>query len=105
MLGDVTFPMIQRYVDDIVSVSEAAITAAMGIALATGRLWLEPAGAVALAAALAFTENTGIGKPLIAIGSGGNVALARMVELAGFADTGRIQGESGKFAGRASGSA
>ena len=101
MLGDVTFPMIQRYVDDIVSVSEAAIAGAMGIALATGRLWLEPAGAVALAAALAFTEKTKAGKPLIAIGSGGNVALARMVELAGFSDTGRIQGESENFAGRA----
>jgi len=105
LLGDVTFPMIQRYVDDIVSVSEAAIAAAMGVALVTGRLWLEPAGAVALAAALAFTEKTKAGKPLIAIGSGGNVALARMVELAGFSDTGRIQGESENFAGRAGGGA
>lgn len=82
MLGDITFPMIQRYVDDVVSVSETEIIASMGLALTAGRLWLEPAGAVALAAALAFGDKGDAGKPVIAIGSGGNVALARMAELA-----------------------
>jgi threonine dehydratase len=73
MLGDLTFPLIQRHVDSVVSVNEIQIAEAMRLALAHGRLWLEPAGAVALAAALAFDDPTGSKAPLVAIGSGGNV--------------------------------
>jgi threonine dehydratase len=76
-LGDLTFPMIQRHVDDIVTVTEAEIARAMGVALTTGRLWLEPAGAVALAAALAFDKLADRQTPLVAVGSGGNVDPAR----------------------------
>jgi len=76
-LGDLTFPLIRRYVDDIVTVTEDQIAEAMGIALTAGRLWLEPAGAVALAATLAFEDLADLKAPLVAIGSGGNVALAR----------------------------
>lgn len=73
MLGDVTFPLIQRYVDSIVSVSEAQIAVAMRLALSRSRLWLEPAGAVALAAALSFESLGDTTAPFVAIGSGGNV--------------------------------
>ncbi|WP_119269814.1 threonine ammonia-lyase [Taklimakanibacter deserti] len=76
-LGDLTFPLIQRHVDDVVTVTEEQIAHAMRVALASGRLWLEPAGAVALAAALAFGGLADRRAPLVAIGSGGNVDLAR----------------------------
>jgi len=82
MLGDLTFPLIRHYVDDIVSVTEEQIIRAMGIALTSGRLWLEPAGAVALAAALSFEGPAKTALPLIAIGSGGNIALDRASRLA-----------------------
>ncbi len=82
MLGDLTFPLIQRHVDSIVSVNEAQIAEAMRLALVHGRLWLEPAGAVALAAALAFEEPAGGKAPLVAIGSGGNVDADRAHRLA-----------------------
>lgn len=82
MLGDLTFPLIQRHVDSIVSVNESQIIEAMRLALAHARLWLEPAGAVALAAALAYDEPAGGKPPLVAIGSGGNVDPDRARQLA-----------------------
>lgn len=82
MLGDLTFPLIQRHVDSVVNVNESQIIEAMRLALAQARLWLEPAGAVALAAALAYDGPADGKTPLVAIGSGGNVDPDRAHQLA-----------------------
>jgi threonine dehydratase len=82
-LGDLTFPLIQRFVDDIVSVTEDEIADAMRVAVTASRLVLEPAGAVALAAALSYSRPESSGMPLVAIASGGNVETGRLCSLTG----------------------
>jgi len=49
-VGDRTFPLIERYVDDIVAVDEAAIAGAMHLLLEQQKTIAEGAGAAALAA-------------------------------------------------------
>ncbi|MFL5287610.1 MAG: threonine/serine dehydratase [Rhodopila sp.] len=69
-LGDLTFPRLHRFVDNVEHVPDDAIRQAMHIAHEACRLILEPAGAIALAAALAWR-----GQPdatLVAIASGSN---------------------------------
>lgn len=51
-LGDLTFPLISRYADDIVTVSEAGIVAAMRLAWEVLKQVIEPSSAVPLAAVL-----------------------------------------------------
>ena len=72
-LGAVNWPHVQAFVDEIVTVSEDAIKAAMRKIATGARLVAEPSGAVALAGLLAMD-----GVPLdrsVAILSGGNVDL------------------------------
>jgi threonine dehydratase len=52
-LGDLTFPLIARHVDDIVTVSEEAIVNAMRLAWEVLKVVIEPSSAVPLAAILA----------------------------------------------------
>jgi threonine dehydratase len=51
--GDVTFPLVQRYVDEVVEVSEDEICRAIVVLLERGKLMVEGAGAAGLAAVLA----------------------------------------------------
>lgn len=73
-LGDRTFPIIQEKVDDIVTVSEDAIVAAMRRLWEILKIVVEPSGAVPLAAVY---EHAGrfAGKRVGLILSGGNVDL------------------------------
>lgn len=52
-IGDKTFPLIERYVDDLIAVSEGGIASAILVLLERGRTVIEEAGAVGLAALLA----------------------------------------------------
>jgi len=69
-LGARTWPHIHAFVDDIVTVSEDEIAAAMRRIAGEARLVAEPSGAVATAGALASGTDP---KASIAIVSGGNV--------------------------------
>jgi threonine dehydratase len=69
-LGDRTWPHIRAYVDDIVTVSDDAIKAAMRRIAAEARLIAEASGAVAIAGALAHGADARRG---VAVLSGGNV--------------------------------
>jgi len=69
-LGDRTWPHIRAFVDDIITVSEEALKAAMRAIAAQARLVAEPSGAAAIAGALA---HDGDPKTSVAILSGGNV--------------------------------
>jgi threonine dehydratase len=51
--GALTFPVVQRYVEDVVLVSDAEILEAVRFALLRLKLVIEPSGAVPLAALLA----------------------------------------------------
>jgi threonine dehydratase len=71
-LGELTYPMILRYVDDIVTVDERQIRQAVAQAAVEAHLVLEPAGAVGLAAALLHSGLPSGNRPVIALASGGN---------------------------------
>jgi threonine dehydratase len=76
-LGDLTFALIARYVDEIVTVSEESIVSAMRLAWETLRIVIEPSSAVALAAVLEGRLPLS-GKSVGVILSGGNVDLDRL---------------------------
>src|SRR5680860_175951 len=69
--GDVPFEAVQRYVDDIVTVSEESLSRALLMLLERAKLVVEPAGAAAVAALLDSPER--FETPAVAVLSGGNV--------------------------------
>ncbi len=76
-LGDLTFPIIQRYVKDIVTVSEEAIIEAMRHIWERMKIIIEPSSAVPLGAILSNKLKVS-GKKVGIILSGGNVDLAKL---------------------------
>jgi threonine dehydratase len=80
--GELTFPVIQERVDDIVLASDAEIVAAMRLLFERLKTVAEPSGACALAALLAGRVDVAglrVGVTL----SGGNVTASRFGELMG----------------------
>jgi threonine dehydratase len=69
--GDLPFALIQQVVDEVVTVSEAAISKALLLCLERAKLVVEPAGAAAVAAVLAEPERWE--PPMTAVISGGNI--------------------------------
>jgi threonine dehydratase len=67
--GSLTFPLVQKYVDEIVLVSEEEIRAAARYLLTLRKQAVEPSGAVSVAAALR------LGGKAVALVSGGNIDL------------------------------
>ncbi|TYB44348.1 threonine/serine dehydratase [Actinomadura chibensis] len=81
VVGEVTFPLIQATVDEIVTVSEDEILAAVAVLARRSRLVTEPSGALSVAAHLAEPGRFG---RTVAILSGGNIdpaLLARALAL------------------------
>ena len=70
--GDTTFALTQEYVDDIVTVSEDEIAAAILAMIEKQKLISEGAGAVSVAAAM-FGKLPIVGKKTVCIVSGGNI--------------------------------
>ena len=90
-VGELTFPHIQAYVDDIVTVSEEEILEAIKRLAREARLVAEPGGAAAVAAALyrdpaelGITSGRGTpraGAAVVAVLSGGNIDPALLAEV------------------------
>lgn len=80
-VGELTFPHLQRYVDDIVTVTEAEIAGAMRRLARHTRLVAEPSGAVATAAYLFHRPELPAGRTYVAVLSGGNVDPAMLAEV------------------------
>ena len=76
-LGEMNFPIIQQYVDDIVTVSEEAIVEAMRLVWERMKIIIEPSSAVPLAALLENKVNIS-GLKVGIILSGGNVDLKKL---------------------------
>jgi threonine dehydratase len=73
-VGDIPWSYIEAFVDEIVTVSEDEISAAMRAVMAGGRLVCEPSGAVPVAAALVGRGGRGVlDQKRVAVLSGGNV--------------------------------
>jgi threo-3-hydroxy-L-aspartate ammonia-lyase len=85
-VGELTFPHMQAYVDDIVTVSEDEMLDAIGRLARQARLIAEPGGAVAVAAAL-HRDATDLGitsaaeGPVVAVLSGGNIDPTLLTEI------------------------
>jgi threonine dehydratase len=79
-LGRLTFPLVRRNVDDMVTVSDDDLVRAMRFAWERMKLVVEPTGVLGLAAALSARVNVA-GKRVGVIVSGGNVDLAYALEL------------------------
>ena len=69
--GDVPFALVQKHVDEIYVVDDAAIARALVLTLERGKLVVEPAGAAALAAVL--EDPAAFEPPVVVVVSGGNV--------------------------------
>jgi threonine dehydratase len=80
-LGRITFPLVLKYVDDMRTVTEAAIVEAVQFLFYRMKLVVEPSGALGMAALLSGTVlSTGrIGVIL----SGGNIDAATMMNILG----------------------
>ncbi len=76
-LGELTFPIIQRLVDDIIEVSDAELTQSMRFFAERMKILVEPTGCLGFAAAQKKRAGARIG----VIVSGGNVDLARFAQL------------------------
>ena len=85
-VGELNFPHIQAYVDDIVTVSEDEMLAAIRQLARQARLIAEPGGAVAVAAAL-YRDPIELGitsaaeQPVVAVLSGGNIDPTLLTEI------------------------
>lgn len=79
-LGKITFPLVLEYVDDMVTVSEAAIRDAMFFLWQRMKIVVEPTGALA-AAALLDGVVPGNERRIGVVISGGNVDFERAAEL------------------------
>jgi threonine dehydratase len=90
-VGEVTFPMIQKGVDEIVTVEEDGIASAILLLMERKRIVAEGAGATPLAALLSKRFKTRLKKIVLVI-SGGNIdfhLVDRIIEK-GLAQTGRL---------------
>jgi threonine dehydratase len=82
MAGDLAYDIVRRYVDDVVTVTDAEIVQAMKDILFSCKLLAEGAGAAATAAVL--TARVPVkGKRVVAVLSGGNVDTSRVREVLG----------------------
>ncbi|MBT8312073.1 MAG: pyridoxal-phosphate dependent enzyme, partial [Flavobacteriaceae bacterium] len=77
VLGNNTFPIIRKYVHDIIRVTEDEIIAAMKLVWERMKIVVEPSSAVALAALLRESQRFQ-GKKVGIIISGGNVDLGNL---------------------------
>jgi threonine dehydratase len=79
--GEWTLAMVQRYVDDVILVSEETILAGLRFTLERVKQVVEPAGAAAIGALLAGQVPIREGDTVCAVLSGGNVDVSRLGEL------------------------
>ncbi|HUX34618.1 MAG TPA: threonine ammonia-lyase [Gemmatimonadaceae bacterium] len=86
-VGARTFPLLERYVDDIVTVSEEQIAGAVHALLERQKVLAEGAGAVALAAVAAGLVPVGVQDTTAMVLSGGNIDLNLLERIV---DRGRV---------------
>lgn len=77
--GDLTFELVKRYVDDVVTVNDKEIARTLYMLLQRAKLVAEPAGAAGLAAVLCGTVSFP-GDNVVALISGGNINLLLLTQ-------------------------
>lgn len=80
-VGEYTLMHVQRYVDEVVVVTDEEITTALRLILEQCKLLAEPAGAAGVAALLAQKVTVPPGAQVVCVLSGGNMDSSRLKEL------------------------
>jgi len=78
--GELTFPIVQRYVEDVLLVSEREIAEAVVFLIERCKILVEPSAAVTVAAAM-FGKVPSKNKKVVAVLSGGNIDKQRLTEI------------------------
>lgn len=82
-VGEVPWRQIREYVDDVITVSEDEIRDGVRRLAGDARLVAEPSGAVAFAAWRHHFESLGVAGDVVAVVSGGNLAMDTLAALIG----------------------
>ena len=91
-VGEITFPIVQETVDEIVRVSNDEVCAAIKDIFDDTRTVMEPAGALAVAGLKAWVEREGVrGQSLVAVRSGANMNFDRLRFVAERAELGEAR--------------
>lgn len=85
--GELTLPLLERLLDDVVTVEEGAIAEAMILLLERSKLLVEGAGAASLAALLSAVVRPAEHGTTVAILSGGNVDIGLLASIAAHEET------------------
>lgn len=85
--GEVTLPLIERLVDQIVTVSESAIAEAMALLLERSKLVVEGAGAASLAAVISAQVELDPDADNLVVLSGGNADIGLLAKIAARQET------------------
>jgi threonine dehydratase len=91
-IGNVTFPLIEQYVDELVTVSEEEIASSVLLLLEREKSVVEPAAAATLAAVTSGKVGDVAGKNVVMVLSGGNIdvnLLSRIIDR-GLINDGRL---------------
>lgn len=83
--GELTFPIVQKYVEDVLLVSEKEIAQAVLFLLERCKILVEPSGAVTVAAAM-FGKLPAKCKRVVAVLSGGNMDRDKLFEVIAMAE-------------------
>lgn len=78
--GDITFKLMQKYVDDIVTVSDLEMANTIYLLLQRGKLLAEPSGVASLAAIL-YKKINFSGMNVVPIISGGNINMSLLEQI------------------------
>ena len=89
--GDITIPMIKKYVDDVILVSDEEVAKSILLLMERAKTFVEGAGAVSLAAIL-FEKLDITNKKIVAVLSGGNLTpnLMSLIISKGLIKAGRL---------------
>jgi threonine dehydratase len=80
-VGEIPWRQIQKYVDDVITVSEDEIRDGVRRLAADARLVAEPSGAVPFAAYLHHAGRLGVDGNVVAVVSGGNIAMDTLAQI------------------------
>lgn len=80
-LGTINYPIMKKFVDEIICLSEEDIAEGTLELVEKSRLTVEPAGALAYAAAISYKKKFSTKKPVVVIASGGNTSLSSQAKL------------------------
>jgi threonine dehydratase len=78
--GELTLPLVERWIDEVVTVSDDQVAEAMVLLLERSKLVVEGAGAVAVAALMQGKVDVPAEGPVCAVLSGGNVDASLLAE-------------------------